>query len=227
MSDIIFYPVALIAALAIVAAAALPGRDRLACSSVSGAGTDYRTIQVSGDDLCRFEASGEAEIELVRSGEQITHLTITASSGSLGDRPDRNPHFRLAADLERVFAGHEVRVTIEARPSLDAGASAFEANYSAGFEGNSGWSLFELRADYAPYSFTWDVPQRTAEEIAVDYLAIRPVIPEKTRSVDVRSVKFELLERTQVAPEAIPQPIPGIAPETPEDSQPETTQTDP
>lgn len=216
MSDIIFYPVALIAALAIIAAAALPGRDRLACGSVSGAGTNYQSIGVSGDDLCRFEASGEVDIDLIKSGEQITHVMVTANSGTLGDRPDRNPHFRLAADLERFFAGHEIRVTIEARPSSESGATAFEANYSAGFEGNSGWRLFDLSRDYEPYTFTWDVPQRAAEEIAVDYLAIRPVIPEKSRSIDIRSVKFERLGRT---PET---PAPAPATDVEAETQPET-----
>lgn len=193
MSDFVFYPLALLVALAIVASAALPGRDRLACGSVSGAGTNYNLIEINGDDLCRFEAAGQSQIDFSKSGEAISFLTVSAAAGKLGDRPDRNPHFRLAADIELQFAGHEVQVTIEARPSQDVGATSFEANYSAGIEGNSDWQKFDLRPEFASYTFNWIVPVRTGEEQAVDYLAIRPVVPDKIRSIDVRSVKLERL----------------------------------
>ena len=197
MSDFVFYPIALIVALAIVASAALPGRDRLACGSVSGAGTNYQLIEITGDDLCRFEAAGQSEIELVNQGDTIGFFTVSADAGKLSDRPDRNPHFRLAADIELQFAGHEVKVTIEARPSADRGATSFEANYSAGIEGNSDWRKFDLRPEFASYTFNWIGPVRTGEEQAVDYLAIRPVVPDKTRSIDVRSVKLERLRKVE------------------------------
>lgn len=199
MNDIVFYPVALLAALAIIAAAALPGRDRLDCGSVSGAGTDYQTIRVTGDNLCRFEAAGQSDIEFVRQDDTIQTLIISAASGMLSDRPERNPHFRLAADLETRFAGSEIRITVEARPARDSGASSFEMNYSAGNEGNSDWRMFDLGHDFQIYSFTWGVPLRTGDDQAIDYLAIRPIVPEKTRAVEIRSVVFEVLGLTEEA----------------------------
>lgn len=197
MSDFVFYPIALIAALAIVAAAALPGRDRMTCGSVSGAGTNYQRIVVDGDDLCRFEAAGQSDIELNFTGDTIDFVTVSAEAGKLGDRPDRNPHFRLAADIELQFSGHEIEVIIVARPSQSGGAFAFEANYSAGIEGNSDWRKFDLQRGFSRHTFTWTVPPRTGEEQAVDYLAIRPVVPEKTRSIDIQSVTFRRLEKVE------------------------------
>ena len=197
MSDIVFYPVALIAALAIIAAAALPGRYRLQCGSVSGAGTDYRTITVSGDDLCRMVAAGQSDIERVMEGDEITAVVITAAAGQLGDRAERNPHFRLAADLENAFAGFRVRVTVEARHADVRSASSFEVNYSAGNEGNSGWQQFNLRPEFRDYSFEWDVPSRGGNEHAVDYVAIRPIIPDRTRSFEIRSIRLERLRRSE------------------------------
>lgn len=193
MSDLLFYPVALLAALAIIAGAALPGRDRLACSSVSGAGTNYTDIMVSGDDLCRMVAAGQSDIDRVLTGESISSLVVSAGAGMLSDRPERNPHFRLAADLEQQFAGRRIRVSVEAKPTQPRGAHSFEMNYSAGQEGNSGWQLFDLQPDYRTYSFIWDVPARQGTEQAIDYLSIRPIVPEGTRGVEIRSVRFERL----------------------------------
>lgn len=197
MNDILFFPVALIAALAIIASAALPGRDRLGCSSVSGAGTNYQQVSVSGDDLCRMQAAGQADVELLKTGDVINAVRISAGAGMLGDKPERNPHFRLAHDLEVQFAGHQIRVTIEAKPSDDVSATAFEANYSAGQEGDSGWHTFRMTPDYRPYTFIWNVPTRVTTGEAVDYLAIRPIVPDKVRAVDIRSVTFERLNRNR------------------------------
>ena len=197
MKDIVFFPLIVLVALAIIAAAALPGRDRLSCGSVSGAGTNYKTVSVTGDDLCRMEAAGQANIDLNMDDNEVQSALIEVDAGRLGDRPERNPHFRLAADLEAQYAGFRMRITVEAKPGEDAGAEAFEVNYSAGQEGNSGWRRFNLKPEYDSYSFEWDVPQRMIEDQAVDYLAIRPVVPDKSRTVLVRSVIFERLGRTK------------------------------
>lgn len=192
MNDLIFYPVAMLAALAIIASAALPGRDRLSCgSSVSGAGTNYFQVSVTGDGLCRIEAAGQSDIQLVQGNDELESVVISAGAGQLGDRPERNPHFRLAADLEQFYAGSRIRVTVEARPARPQGAMSFEVNYSAGNEGNSGWRTFDLQNGYQSFSFEWDVPLRETQTTAVDYLSIRPVVPEKTRGVEIRAVRLE------------------------------------
>lgn len=195
LNDIIFYPIAILAALGIITAAALPGKDRLGCSSVSGAGTDYKLIHVEGNDLCRIRAAGQSDVERIMAGEEISAVRISAGAGLLGDREDRNPHFRLAHDIEVQFSGQRVEVTIVAKPADDQGALSFQANYSAGAEGGSGWQTFRLEPDYAPYSFVVDVPVRTTAGETVDYLAVRPVVPEKTRAVDIKSVTFKRLKK--------------------------------
>ena len=82
-------------------------------------------------------------------------------------------------------------MTIEARPSRPQGATSFEANYSAGNEGNSGWQTFDLQSGYQAFSFEWDVPLRETQTNALDYLSIRPVVPEKTRGVEIRAIRIE------------------------------------
>ena len=38
-------------------------QERLDCGSVSGAGTNYQTVSVGGDNLCRMQAAGQSAIE--------------------------------------------------------------------------------------------------------------------------------------------------------------------
>lgn len=109
MKDYLFFPMVLAVALAIISVAALPGRDRMSCGSVSfGASMDYSSITISGDDLCRLEVGGDARVTQVGINDTISSVVVRASSGALGDRPDRNPHFRLAEDIERQFSGFQI-----------------------------------------------------------------------------------------------------------------------
>ena len=200
MKDWLFFPLALALALVTIAAAALPGKDRVGCTSVSGAGTNYNEVIVTGEALCRLNATGEAEIQRIETSGKLQAIEISSQVGGLSNRPDRNPHFPLAADLEVQFAGRRIEITIEAKPADDFGATSFEANYSTGADGDSGWQTFRLKPDFDTYTFTWDVPARTVSESALDYLAIRPVVPDKSRAVVIRSVKFKRLPKSNPAP---------------------------
>lgn len=191
MKDFIFFPLVFVLALGIIAAAALPGKNRLGCGAVSGAGTNYTKVSVSGNDLCRMVAAGQADVTRLSKGGKIDAVRVSSGAGLLGDRPDRNPHFPLAADLETVFAGRPVKVTVEVKPADDRGATAFEVNYFAGQEGSSGWQTFRLQPGYETFTFEWQVPPRMVCEQAFDYLAIRPVVPDKTRAIDIRKITLE------------------------------------
>ncbi|MEM8618013.1 MAG: hypothetical protein AAGF20_13905, partial [Pseudomonadota bacterium] len=55
----------------------------------------------------------------------------------------------------------------------------------------SGWQTFDLKPGWQTYDFTFNVPEKLLEDSAAfDYLSIRPVVPEKTRALEVRSVEF-------------------------------------
>ena len=165
---------------------------------MSGGGTDYRLIEVAGEELNRIIAGGESDIDLL-SGETERALRIETEAGVLQDDPIKGPHFRLAADLENAFQGRTLEVTIRARASDRYAAEAFMANYSAGQIGESGWQTFELTANAADYTFTYDVPQIRGAQ-GVDYLAIRPVTPEKRRAVEIERIILRPLGRWIDAP---------------------------
>ena len=128
-----------------------------------------------------------------------TYQTGLFNAGKVGKRKpvnaaERNAHFRLGPDLETVYSGHKVRVSLTVKPTDGAGAQAFEFNYSAGKAGNSGWIRFDLKLDWDTYTAEIDVPRRLLENsISLDYLSVRPVVPEKTRGIELREIRFRRL----------------------------------
>ena len=188
MKDRLFFPAITLLAGALVYLALMPGIGALPSGSISVGDLNYNLIEVSGVELNRIEVGGEAEIELVR-GDGPTHLRMETIAGALPDDPLQGPHFVLAADIEVQFSGFEVDITVRAKPGERLGATQMMVNYSTGREGESGWQVFNLQPDWADFTFTYRVPVKSGDN-ALDYLAIRPVTPDTTRSLLIESVTF-------------------------------------
>ncbi len=187
MNDRLFFALAFGVTLAMVGSSMVIGSRRPQCGPVGGADgpADYSTATISGRDLCRMVAGGEAQLDL----RDDSVLKITAIVGALGDNPQGNPHFTLAADLEVAYSGQNLTVTVTARSRDEGGA--FEANYSTGNAGNSGWRRFDLTPEWQAYTFEYRVPERLLQDaVAYDYLAIRPVVPFGSRSVEIKAVEL-------------------------------------
>ena len=193
MKDRLFFPLALVLAAGMVMLALAPGFGRLPEGAVAGDGRDYSRISIEGPYLNKVIAGGDATTRL-QKGPDGYQLYIEADTGVLSDAPELGPHFRLAGDIEVQFSGYTVRCTVRARPADDHGAMQMEANYSAGRVGESGWTVFDLAPGFQDYSFDYNVPVAESEQ-GVDYFAIRPVVPDKSRAVIVQSVTFERLNR--------------------------------
>ena len=193
MSDRIFFIIAGLAAFAMVALGLLPGMNQLPSGPVSGGNTDYSRVEIRGDQLNRLVAGGESTIQLIEEdGEKLLYIEM-AFDQVIND-PQRNPHFVLATDLETMFAGRNLRVTVEARAADRYGAQEMQLNYALGNAEASGWQSFTLTKQFRASSFMYEVPPKNVgSEPGYDYLAIRPVVPEKERALLVRSVVFEPL----------------------------------
>ncbi|MEZ5999914.1 hypothetical protein [Hyphomonas sp.] len=194
MKDKFFFPLALLVAAAMVGVAILPGVGRLPSGAVTGDGKDYSEITLSGVYLNKIVAGGDATTRLIDGPGGRKQLYLEVEAGTLDDAPELGPHFRLAADIEVQFSGYTIRCTVRARPADTHGALQMQANYSAGRVGDSGWQVFDLQPDFADFSFDYDVPLAEGDQ-GVDYFAIRPVVPEKSRAMIVTEVKFERLGR--------------------------------
>ena len=188
MSDRFFFPLAAVMAALLVLLALQPAFGALPTGPVSVGDMDYNEVEVSGLQLNRMRAGGDAVIELVRDNGP-PHLRIETLAGQLLEDPLRGPHFELAADLEVQFAGFEMTIEVEARPGPDRGAEQMMVNYSTGRDGESGWRVFELKPDWETFSFTYRIPVKSGEN-ALDYLAVRPVTPDKSREILVRQIRF-------------------------------------
>lgn len=188
MKDIVFFPLMLFIAIAMVGGAMMVGGDAPNCGPVGGADgpEDYRFARVEGQDLCRMEGRKGFDVSL-----ENDILTITAEPGSARSDYDQNPHFVLAGDLETVYAGQILKVSVTAKPTNGGGAEEFEVMYSTGNAGGSGWQKFQLQPDWKTYEFTFNVPQKLLESaVAFDYLAIRPLAGDKARSLEIKDVEM-------------------------------------
>ncbi len=193
MRDHLFFPLALLLAAGMVVLAVLPARGALPSGPISVGNLDYSEITVDGVDLNRIQTGGDADITLVRLGPTLV-LQVATRAGALSEDPLLGPHFPLAADIEAQFAGFPVEVTVRARPGLDGGAMQMQANYAARSGQESGWQVFDLKPEFADFTFRYKVPERSGEP-GLDYLAIRPVTPEKRRGILVEHVTFRRLPR--------------------------------
>lgn len=193
MKDRVFFPLTIGVALFMVGGAMMVDADKPPCGPFGAAAGDgtYREIVMAGRDLCRMEAAFGHELVQSAPERQTNTLTIFADPGSLRGEVEASAHFKLGPDIENVLAGRFVTITISARPSAQRGAEAFEFNYSTGKAGNTGWYRFDMRPGWQDYTHTVELPEKLLETVvAEDYLAIRPVLEEKRRGVEVRKITF-------------------------------------
>ncbi|MEL6567921.1 MAG: hypothetical protein AAFQ22_05845 [Pseudomonadota bacterium] len=189
MGDKIFYPFIFLLAAGLVALALSPQINALPTGPVSVGDQNYNRVSVADLELNRMKAGGDADVILQRNGVTEADLEIVTTAGVLSPDPRLGPHFELSADIEVQFSGFEVEVIVTAKPGESRGATQMQVNYSTGRDGESGWQVFDLQRDWDTFSFTYRVPVKSGEN-ALDYLAIRPVTPDKTRSLLIDRIEF-------------------------------------
>ncbi len=192
MPDRIFFPLAGALVLLMAFLGIQPGIGQLPSGPVAGDGVNYDRIVIDGAYLNKVIAGGEARTKLLRTRDRGYVLQIDAAADALEAAAELGPHFRLAPDIETQYSGRRIRVTVRARPSGEPAAAQVQVNYSAGRVGQSGWRVFELKPGSAYYSFEYTVPVMSGEQ-GVDYIGVRPVVPEGRRGVLVDAVIVERL----------------------------------
>ena len=175
-----------------------PYEDRPPTGPMSGGAinADRTLVIVDGRNMFRFVAAGPAMVDVRENdGANPVYVRITQQPGAASDVPERGVNLPLAADLERTYASKRLRITVTARAGGELGATQFEAAYSIGRRGSSGWQTFDLTTEFADYSFEYVLPPipEAAEDLSLDFLGVRPVVTNKPRAVDVSSIQFEVL----------------------------------
>jgi hypothetical protein len=202
MQDRYFFPLAAAVAVAFVFTALQPFAERPPSGPLSGGGRNAEDVTAAGDELHRFLPGNYDGLDIVDTPEGKI-LRITRLAAETYEDPRSGPHLVLAEDLEFAFEARQIEIVIEARSGPGFGASAFEANYYAKAEGESGWRQFGLTPEFSPYKFTFETPAYGGSQ-GYDYLGIRPVAPDKERVMEVRSVRIHAVSPKKAPPAAQP-----------------------
>lgn len=190
MRDRLFFPIAFIVASAFIFMALNPFAERVPSGAVSGGGRNAEDVTVKDLELHRFQPGNSDSIEIIKAtGETPTLLRITRPVADEYQDPRSGAHLILAEDIEYAMENRQIQIDIEARAAGDFAASKFEANYLVKPEFESGWKSFDLTSEFQTYSFTYDVPP-IGESFGNDFIGIRPVVPDKQRTMELRSVRI-------------------------------------
>ncbi len=136
-------------------------------------GRDPTVFETSPDNPVRFDANSGA-------------VEISSSTGSPGVKALIGP------GLATRLAGHDVRITIVARSSPEAGAATMRFAYQSGVA-ISHWQTANLGADYQAVAMTWRVPGLRTDR-GGDLLVIQPGVPGDGNGADIKSIKIDLLQ---------------------------------
>ncbi len=191
MRDILFFPVAAALASTFIFVALDPYAERLPTGAVSGGGRDAQDLTVKDTELNRFTVGNVkgVSLQLVRPDGGAPFLRIDRQASATYDDPRIGPHLVLAEDMEVALESRPIEVIFEARSVGDSPAAAFEANYFAKVEGESGWRQFPLTREFQTYTLSYFTPRRGREE-GYDFIGVRPVTTDKASQMDIRSVRI-------------------------------------
>ena len=140
-------------------------------------GRDPTVFETSPDNPIRFDAGAGT-------------VRVSSSVGSPGVKALIGP------GLATRLAGHNVRVTIVARSSKEAGAASMRFAYQSGVA-ISHWQTANLGADYQAVALTWRVPSMRTDR-AGDVLVIQPGVPGSGTGADIKSIKIDALASSQL-----------------------------
>ena len=193
MRDRLFFPLAFILASSFVLMALQPFAQRVPSGPVSGGGRNAEDVTVKDAELYRFQPGNFDSIRVIpASDKDPAVLRITRQATEDYEDPRSGPHLILAEDIEFAMEHRTIQIDVEARTAGEFAASQFEINYFAKSENETGWKLFDLTQDFQTFSFTFEAPAR-GETLGYDYIGIRPVAPDKSRTMEVRFVRVYTL----------------------------------
>jgi len=141
-------------------------------------------VLFDGIDPSVFEGAADNPTNyLADVGGGIVRITSTINSGGA--------RLAIGPDAANSLAGHQVRLVMEARGTPDQAAAAVRLAYQQDLI-ILDWRLARLIGEFAIIAATWTIPSREAE--GTDYLIIEPGVAGDGTAIDVRSIRFELLD---------------------------------
>lgn len=149
------------------------------------ANIDQSFTLFDGQDPTVFDAVPDNPVRFEK-GEETGLARVSSSASAAGARVIIGP------GLANRLAGRNIRVTLVARAAPVDGAGGMRFAYQSGVA-ISHWQRADLKPDYTAYGLTWRVPSLRTDPTG-DYLIIEPGIPGDGTSVEIESIKIDLLE---------------------------------
>lgn len=101
---------------------------------------------------------------------------------------------RVPAETAAQVGGRKVKVTVTARTAPTKGSPTVKIMYyRPGSEGGSGWQDFPLTAEFAPYTFEYDVPTAPSTT-GVDNIGFWADPEGKGRGIEVSAITVETVD---------------------------------
>ncbi|MBK8839550.1 MAG: hypothetical protein IPO30_12835 [Hyphomonadaceae bacterium] len=193
MRDRLFFPLAFILASSFILMALQPFVQRVPSGPVSGGGRNAEDVTVKDAELYRFQPGNFDSIKVIPASDKgPAVLRITRQATEDYEDPRSGPHLILAEDIEFAMEHRTIQIDVEAKAAGEFAASQFEINYFAKSEGETGWKPFNLTLEFQTFTVTFETPSR-GETLGYDYIGIRPVAPDKSRTMEVSSVRVHTL----------------------------------
>lgn len=189
MKDRFFYPLMVVVIGGILALALLPGR-------VTGGVSDQDVLKngfvLSGSDLQKMATAPGTALSFPNTQEGAFSYAVMSSNLPRRMAPASAGIFGiLGPKYERLFAEEMLRITVSARQGQSNPLDDFEVGYFTVGAGDSGWRAFELTPQFEEYTFTFR-PKKSAEPDN-DYVGIWPGVEGRSKTMDVRAIKVEII----------------------------------
>lgn len=189
MKDRFFYPLMVIVIGSILALALLPGRETGGVSDQDVlkngfvlSGSDLQKLAIAPGTALRFPNTQDGAFSYAVMSSNLPRKMAPPSAGIFGI---------LGPKYERLFAEKMLKITVSARQGQDNPLDDFEMGYFTVGTGDSGWKTFELTPQFEDYIFTFRPKKNTEPDN--DYIGIWPGVEGKSKTMEVRAIKVEIV----------------------------------
>jgi hypothetical protein len=181
MRDYLFFPIAGLVLLAMIAAAVAPGPayQRRAMAALGDPDTG---LLIEGETLSTFQIPEGISLDVIET-ENGPAARIAAFKRYDTPPESAGAFLTLPTDFETAFAGRTIRVSVQARRSAENGSPHFRLRYIAG-AGQPGddWRDVAVDGSLRTYEFDWTLPPTDG---AADYIGIWPDPEGLGRSIEI------------------------------------------
>lgn len=160
---------------------------------VTGSAAWWLLPQARGDVVYRMTPGDLFSTPKGTTAETVSDGVLLRFEGAAASSKDLiGAEQTLSSDIEGRVSGKVIRVTVSARRVAGArGSPEMAVAYFTNGVGNSGWHRFALGETFAPYAFTYKVPQRRGDP-SFDFLSICADTEGRNRGIVVNHIEVVL-----------------------------------